>query len=192
MAPAKGNQHAVGHGRPPNPGFEDEDLVALGEEFVAWMDKVDSENDYKVVHLSQWFSKIKNIPISQWDSIIRRECFIGYYKKAILWMGTRTLINKELPTAYGSRFINIYFKDVKAEEREEVEHKIDHEIKKKMEHEATRGTVPNDLSLTGLLNGLHSIKENDDLKAKIAILEAKLDASQPKTDPIIQPGDQTV
>lgn len=186
-----GNKNGVGKGRPPNPGFSDEELIILGEELLEWMEKVEKE-DLRVVHLSQWYSETKAICPTQWDSICRRSCFISYYKRALIWMGKLTLLNKDLPTAYGSRFLGIYFKEVSDKEREVVEHKVDYEIKKKMEHEASRGSVPNDIGLTNLITGLHSIKETENLKAQIAELTAKLNASQPKTDNIIQPSDQTV
>jgi hypothetical protein len=124
----KGNKNGVGHGRPPNPGFADKDLIDLGEELLRWMKKVDDE-DLPIWHLSEWWSQIKNIPSTQWDSITRRDCFIGYYNKAKYWMGVKMISNKDFPQSYGNRFLRIYFADVRELERQDV----DYEIQKKRE-----------------------------------------------------------
>jgi hypothetical protein len=175
MAPAKGNKHAVGYGRPPNPGFADEDLLKLGEELMQWMKMQDDDPRSDVVHLSEWYSEIKNISPTQWESICIRKCFNGYYDKARIWMGKRLLKNKDLHQSYGNRFLNIYFKDVKKEERESVEHKIDYELKKKAEMAVAQGLPPNDPNLDLILE---AIKENKRLKQE-------LDDLKSKTNPII-------
>lgn len=130
----KGNKNGVGHGKPANPGFDNESCIKLGKELLAWIEEVDAMPDNKknrIIHLSQWFSEIKAITRTQWESIINRDCFRGYYERAQMWMGTRMMLNPDLPTAYGCRFQKIYFKDVARQEREDVEHKIDYEIAKK-------------------------------------------------------------
>lgn len=132
--PPKGNQNAVGHGRPPSPGFDDESCIKLGKELLSWIEEVEKMPDDKknrIIHLSQWYSEIKEITRTQWESIIIRDCFKGYYERAQMWMGTRMMLNPDMPTAYGCRFQKIYFKDVAKQEREDVEHKIDYEIAKK-------------------------------------------------------------
>lgn len=158
----KGNKNAVGHGRPPTPGFDDESCIQLGEELLAWMREVDSlpeKQRNKIVHLSQWFSEIKGISRTQWQSIIIRDCFKNYNERAQMWMGTRMILNSDLPTAYGCRFQKIYFKDVATQEREDVEHKIDYEISKKITLESNRSIPPNDTTLTDLLSEIKQLKD---------------------------------
>lgn len=136
----KGNQFGVGYGSPPNEGFADEDLHTLGRELVDWCKQTDSDKR-EVVHLSEWYSEVKSICPSQWKSIIRRDSFRDYYEIAMHWMGKRILKNTKMPTAYGSRFLGIYFKEVSEHEREIVEHKIDYEIKKKLESARSDPTI---------------------------------------------------
>ena len=81
MAPKKGNKHGVGYGRPPNEGFSDEEVIELVEEMLAWMKAVDSnpEEKYNAVHLSQFYSQIKGIAMSQWKSLVTdRKCFLPH------------------------------------------------------------------------------------------------------------------
>jgi hypothetical protein len=133
MAP-KGNKNAVGHGRPPNEGYSDEELVKLGEELLQWMADCDANKHCDVVHLSEWYSEIKGIVPSYWEKCLtRRLCFSGYYDKAMKWMGKRLLKNKKLAPSYGNRFLGIYFKEIPAHEWEQKQKEIDYEYEKKRE-----------------------------------------------------------
>lgn len=138
MAAPKGNKNGVGHGRPPNQGFSEKEVIALGEELIEWINDPKINADDKIVHLSQWYSYIKNIRPKEWDALQKRDCFLPYYEKAMRWMGNKLLTNKAVPPAYGSRFIGIYFRDVHGHEKEikdeDVESKkqlIDYEVKLK-------------------------------------------------------------
>jgi hypothetical protein len=150
----KGNQNAVGYGRPPNPGYSDEEVLRLGKELISWMIQCDKDPNCDIVHLSEWYSEIKNMPRSQWQAICVRACFLPYYERAKEWMGKRILKNKDLPTAYGSRFLGIYFSDIREHEREIAEHKIDYEISKKSALEQQKGISPNDDLLSKLFINL--------------------------------------
>ena len=77
----KGNQNAVGYGRPPNKGYSDEELILLGNEMLVWMEKNDKA-DSEIVHLSEWYRRVKKIPRNQWNSITQRGCFLDYYEQA--------------------------------------------------------------------------------------------------------------
>ncbi len=133
-APA-GNQNGVGHGRPPNCGYANDELLVLGDELLLWMQQID-ENGTEVVHLSEWYSASKHIPRSQWKSIIQRDCFLPYYEKALNWLGVKLLKNKNLPVAYGSRFLGIYFSEIREYERAVMKEKIDYELAQKISYES--------------------------------------------------------
>lgn len=176
MAPKKGNKHGVGHGRPPNPGFADADLKKLGEELLIWCKKKEKSRK-EVVHLSEFYSELKGIPYSQWESIIHRECFLGYYEKARSWMGKNILKNDRLATCYGNRFLGMYCKDLNLHERQQVEHKIDYELKRKQELELGK-------------NDSSKAKENDVImeaakwQAKYLKLEEEFNALKQQTGAI--------
>lgn len=129
-----GNQNGVGHGRPPNEGFSNEELVSLGEDLLAWMRNADEEKA-EIVHLSEWYSVLKGIRRSQWKSIIQRDCFLPYYERALDWLGVRLLKNKNLPIAYGHRFLAIYFSEIRDHERAVMREKIDYELTQKQAFE---------------------------------------------------------
>ncbi len=132
MAPPKGNKFGVGYGRPPKEGFSDDEVIALGEELLLWLKSCDADKKCDVVHLSEWYSEIKQIPPSYWkESLAKRPCFSTYYERALLWMGKRLLKNKKLPTSYGNRFLSIYFKEIDDQEFEVEKRKIDYLVEKK-------------------------------------------------------------
>lgn len=166
MAP-KGNKNGVGHGRPPEPGYSNPEVIRLGEKLLAWMKKVDDEQ-IPVVHLSQWYSRIQNIPKSQWRSIRLRPCFLPYYEKAIEWMGTKILENKELPTAYGSRFLGIYFKDIREHEEEIKEEEMQRNVKEfaqkekiRLDGEKNKMVSPNQPLINQYLSQAQDTKDNE-------------------------------
>lgn len=191
MAPPKGNKYGVGYGRPPNPGFSDQELIKLGEELLTWIENQD-KNKTDIVHLSEFYSEVKELPYSQWNSICQRECFLRYYERARDWMGKRILKNKELPTAYGSRFLGIYFKDVHQHERELTEHKIDYELAKKQEIAQKQASYPNDEQNEAKLAWVKAQGVIQDQAAKIKELEAKLNESIAKANPVNQSSDSTL
>ncbi len=164
-----GNQNAVGHGRPSNKGYSDEELMTLGDEMLAWMDKVDEEGR-EVVHLSEWYRK-KKISRSQWNSITERGCFLDYYEQAVEWMGCKLLKNKNLPTPYGSRFLGIYFREVRSYEIKLSQEKIDYELTKRLSIEQIKGIPPNDSMLRELIESIRNGPEVKHLHEQIKELK---------------------
>lgn len=168
MASPKGNKNAVGHGRPPHEDWPEEQVIALGEELKQWMKKADEEKRI-VWHLSEFYSEYKDIARSRWNKITERNCFRDYYEKALSWMGRRTMQNKELPTAYGSRFLGIYNKDVTAHEEAlkdaEYERKkalLEFEAKMKSSTDANidEAVKDNQLALIDLFQSLKSARKD--------------------------------
>lgn len=140
MANDRSLKKFIGYGRPPNPGFADEDLHDLGEELLEWCEA--NKNNNNIVHLSQWYAQVKQIPLSQWISIIKREHFVAYYEYAKEWMGVRVLTNSKLSESYGNRYLGMYHKDMHEHEMQKMERKVDYEVKKKAEVAAP--SYPND------------------------------------------------
>ena len=116
-------------GRPANEGYSDEEIDSLGKEMMQWIKKVDKDNS--VVHLSQFYCEIKDISYSQWKSLIQRKTFIPYYEKALLWMGRKIMMNKNLRESYGNRFLGIYFAEIREYERDKSREKIQDELELK-------------------------------------------------------------
>lgn len=167
--PPKGNKRAFGYGRPPNEGFADEDLMVLGEELLKWMEEIDKLNK-EIVHLSEWYSEIKEISVTQWSSICDRACFRPYYERARVWMGKNILKNDRMPSAYGSRYLGIYHREITEHERSQIEHKVDYEIKKKQEAEKANSNSNINPHLETLQQML---AENKALKEKLNALESE-------------------
>lgn len=109
--------------------WSDEELVQLGEELLAWL--LSNVDNKKIVHLSQWWVTIKDISRSEWKEICDRVLFTPYYEKALEIMHYKTLLNDKLPTAYGSRYLGIYSKELRQHEKEERDDKIRSEMEMK-------------------------------------------------------------
>jgi len=168
-----GNKNAVGHGSPPNPGYADEDLIKLGEEFIIWTKMIDETNT-EIVHLSEWYSRVKDIPRSQWQSIVNRSCFRGYYEKALDWMGSKIMKNKNLSPTYGSRFLGIYYPQVAEQELDQAKRKIDYEFEKKMEFDKKFSTPPNDDHLETKLELIRKEGELQKIRSELEALKETL------------------
>lgn len=177
--PPKGNQYALGKGR--RPEVSDEDVILLGEELFTWMKEID-EKKIKVVHLSEWYSYIKHIDPKEWDNLIKRACFLRYYNRAIRWMGNKMIKNKDFPQAYGSRFLGIYFKDVREHEKEisreklDLEkEKIDYEYEKKSQTDMRLQTPPSQDIITSDDENIRLKYENIKLLERIKAMELDAD-----------------
>ena len=68
------------------------------------------------------------------------------------------LSNKDIPTAYGTRFLPIYFNEIKKEEREKIEHEVDYAIQKKNQMESGKNDSANARKLDDLFTGIREPK----------------------------------
>ncbi len=98
-------------GRPKTTSKSPEEMIALGEEMVKWVE----ENN--PLHLSYWYSIEKMIIYNDWKCYIQNKEFFPYYQKA-LKIVSKNYINGTINSSIAHRFINVYFKDVKEEEQE--------------------------------------------------------------------------
>ena len=67
--------------------------------------------------------------------------------------------NEKLSTAYGSRFLGVYSKDLRQHEKDIAFEKIDHEAEVKAKADIIKQTAPNDDKLDKLINSLESLKK---------------------------------
>lgn len=143
-------------GRPPKV-YSDEDVVKLGEELITWIRKRFNDKDMPI-HLTEWYSLEKDILYHDWDNIRKRAHFLKYYDSALELMSLCTMANKNLETAYGSRFLGVYSKDLRKHEREVKFEVIDHEAEVKAEANNKNQTSPNDCLLSDLIKAVKESK----------------------------------
>ena len=146
-------------GRPPKI-LSNEEIIELGEELLKWME--DNKKNKDIVHLSQFYSEYKGICRSDWRAIVQRLEFLTYYEKALEWMGTKTLTNDRVPSSYGNRFLNIYFKDVREMEREVNKEKVEDEvaIKKAELSTVTQEAIEMNRQVVESITKLQELKKN--------------------------------
>lgn len=100
----------------PSTNFTDEQVHELGREMVEWLqDRLISGKP--VFHLTEWYLLHKKMLYVVWDMLRRREDFRQYYQSAMEMMTLATLQNQKLETAYGSRFLGIYSRDLREHEK---------------------------------------------------------------------------
>lgn len=115
-------------GRPPDT-FTDEEVIRIGTDLVKWVkDNLGKEG---IVHLSQFYVLIEDLDRDQWKNLCDRVFFAPYYKKALDMMAVQTMLNTDIPTAYGSRFLAIYSAELRAHEKEIAQEKLKKEDEEK-------------------------------------------------------------
>lgn len=117
-------QRKILNGRPPLHG-SNEELIELGKELVAWVKERIGKSD--LVHLSQFYVNYKNMCRTEWRIIRKRNSFVPYYEQALELMSQQTIINKDINTSYGSRYLGIYCADIRDHERENIVFKAEAE-----------------------------------------------------------------
>lgn len=100
-----------GGGAPRTVSFSKEEMIALGEEMVKWV----KEN--KPIHLSVWYTQVKDFTDEQWDTFRKRPEFVHYYTKALKLVGYSYLDkDSSVDVRLKDRWQRVYFKDLKAQE----------------------------------------------------------------------------
>lgn len=136
--------------------YSEEELEALGKEMLLWIKE--HKEDSTFVSMSNWYSEVKEIHRSAWHSIRQHPTFLQYYERAMDFMESKTLCNKDLPTAYGSRYLGLYSKDLRDHEKETKFEVIDHEAEVKAEAANKNQTSPNDCLLSDLIKAVKESK----------------------------------
>lgn len=148
--------------RPRTASYSPEKMIELGKEMVEWVQKNDP------LHLSAWYSIEKMILDSQWESMTQLPEFLPYYEQALKLVGQKYLDkNSNVREGISQRWQRIYFKDIRRQEDEDHEKKIERELQKKMkeiEFEAKQKQI----------NETPMLADTIDLQNKIMELEAQL------------------
>jgi len=128
----KGNQLAKGNptsGRNPI-YFTDEEAEEIGKELVQWMKDLIASGK-PPVHFVQFYNLKKGLFLRDWDLLCCRKVFSPYYESARDLMALATQLNDKLSTAYGSRFLGVYSRDLRAHERAIQKEKLADELELK-------------------------------------------------------------
>jgi len=103
-------------GTPRTVSPQPEEMIALGEEMLKWL-----KEHPDTLHLSQWYSMEKHFLESQWETMIQRPEFIGYYEQAMRTVGLQYLNkNSNARDGISHRWQRVYFKDLRKSEDEDL------------------------------------------------------------------------
>jgi len=91
-----------------------EELIELGKDLLAWATE---ETPELRCRFCQWYSLKKDILDDEWELMIRKTEFIGYYEKARVALAQR-YIDGSVKEGISHRFMRIYAPEVKREEDE--------------------------------------------------------------------------
>ncbi len=111
-------------GRPKTVSLSSSDMIALGEEMIDWVTK------NKPIHLSMWYTMVKDITDKDWDCYRKNEDFFHYYTKALKLVGYGYLDkDSNIDVRLKDRWQRVYFKDLKAEEDQTADENAERQAK---------------------------------------------------------------
>lgn len=97
-------------GCPRTVSLSEKDMIALGEEMVAYVKK----NRKKMLHLSEWYTIEKAFTYNEWKTFIQKEEFLPYYEIALKIVGMQYLDKtSNVRDSISQRWQRIYFPDLK-------------------------------------------------------------------------------
>lgn len=131
--------------------YDDEEIDAIGQALIKWLDLSDKENGEPIIHLSQFYVDFLGWTPSEYQNT-NKSNFERYRQLAEVKIGKKIALNRDFPVAYGNRWLPIYFKEIAEHERKDYEHKIDYEAKAKKDMQL--GEVPNASLLTDLFSAV--------------------------------------
>ena len=110
--------------RPRTVSFSDEEMVKLGEEMVAFVEK----NKKTILHLCEWYTIHKGFMYKEWKAFIQIESFLPYYEQALKIVGLKYVDkNSNVRDGISQRWQRIYFGDLKEGEDQDAD---DNELRK--------------------------------------------------------------
>ena len=111
-------------GRPRTSTPPPDEMIALGEEMIAWVIK------NKPLHLSHWWSVEKFITSKVWETMMVAPEFFPYYEHALRIIGLQYLDKtSNVRDSISHRWQRVYFKDLKQEEDEQLKFESQLKIK---------------------------------------------------------------
>lgn len=126
MAP-KGNKNALGNkgGVSRKTSFSPDEMILLGIEMVQWL-----KEHPETLHLSEWYTIEKMFLYNEWKAFIQRPEFLPYYEVALKIVGKQYLDkNSDVRNGVAERWQRVYFKDIREQEDQDAQDKIDRESK---------------------------------------------------------------
>ncbi len=97
---------------------EKEELIKLGEELLKWAtEEIDPKERPYRFRFAQWYSLKKGILDKEWELMIAKDEFKGYYEAARVALSLR-LTDGTIKDSLAHRFLRTYCPDVKKEEDE--------------------------------------------------------------------------
>lgn len=123
-------KHAGGRPRTVSP--PPEECIELGKEMVEWVIR------NKPTHLSEWFSIEKMIAWKTWNAMCELPEFLPYYERA-LSLVAQNCRNGTLNPSLAQRFLSLYHRDLKKEERDEKAYEA--ELKRQQTNDNHSGDV---------------------------------------------------
>jgi hypothetical protein len=144
--------------RPRTVSLEPEEMIKLGEEMVEWV----MEN--KPIHLSMWYTQLKDFSDKEWNAMRQIPEFLHYYEKALKLVGYSYLDkDSNVDGRLKDRWQRVYFKDLKHQEDQDADAKIERELK-------SQSSIPPHDAQIDKENA--EMSENARLRKRIAELEA--------------------
>jgi hypothetical protein len=141
--------------RPRTVSLEPEEMIKLGEEMVEWV----IEN--KPIHLSMWYTQLKDFTDNEWNAMRQIPEFLHYYTKALKLVGYGYLDkDSKVDSKLKDRWQRVYFKDLRDQEDQDAKDKVDRESK-------AMSDIPPLSSIIDLENENMMLRaENEKLKTK--------------------------
>ncbi len=144
---------------------EDPELIKLGQELVKWA--TDEKTDELRCRFSQWYSLIKGITHNEWDLMLQKPVFRGYYEKAQTALAQK-YVDGSVKDSIGHRFLRIYSPEVKHQENQDKEDDLERELeikKKLIDHQSAKEN-----------KNLSPIQDQIDLRHENMLLKAELES----------------
>lgn len=122
--------------RPRTTSLEPEEMIKLGEEMVAWV------IDNKPIHLSMWYSQLKDFTDKEWNAMRQLPEFLHYYEKALKLVGYSYLDkDSNVDARLKDRWQRVYFKDLKNQEDQDADERVERESKLKQAEPANSNHI---------------------------------------------------
>lgn len=135
------------------------ELIELGKELVKWAtEEIEPKDRPYRFRFAQWYSLKKGILDKEWDLMVQKDEFRGYYEKARVALSLR-LTDGTIKDSLAHRFLRSYCQEVRQEENQTSIFNADLKAEKEIQTEEISKTDHENL-----------IMENQALRAKLKAL----------------------